>query len=481
MSNREILNMVSVEELLNKNDEIIRNIREINDQIYREEGKQKKAIIVTYGCQMNEHDSEKLDAMIQDMGYVMVKKLDQADLVIFNTCCVRENAELKVYGNLGRIKHLKETKKDLVLAVCGCMMQQPHVVEAIKKQYKYVDLVFGTHNLHNFPSLLEETLSSHKQVVEVWESEGDVVEGLAINRKKDIKAYVNVMYGCDNFCAYCIVPYTRGRERSRQPEDILEEIQDLVNNGVKEITLLGQNVNSYGKTLESPMDFADLMRKVNDIKGIERIRFMTSHPKDISDKLLETMAECEHVCEYLHLPIQAGSNRILKAMNRKYTREQYLEIVDKARKLMPDVSISTDLIIGFPGETRADFEETLSLMKEVQFDSAFTYIYSKRTGTPAALIEPQIDEAEKHQRMTELLAMFNPMVNEKIQSHQDEILEVLVEGASKSSDQILMGRTRQHVTVNFEGDLSLTGKLVKVKATQPKKFSIFGELVEVVR
>ena len=481
MSKREALNLVSVEELLNKNDEVIRNIREINDQIYREEGKQKKAIIVTYGCQMNEHDSEKLDAMIQDMGYIVVKKIDQADLVIFNTCCVRENAEFKVYGNIGRIKHLKETKKDLVLAVCGCMMQQPHVVEAIKKQYKYVDLVFGTHNLHNFPSLLEETLSSHKQVIEVWEHEGDVVEGLAINRKKDIKAYVNVMYGCDNFCAYCIVPYTRGRERSRAPQDILDEIQGLVDGGVKEVILLGQNVNSYGKTLENPMDFADLMRKVNDIEGIERIRFMTSHPKDISDKLLETMAECEHICEYLHLPIQAGSNRILKAMNRKYTREQYLEIVDKARKLMPDVSISTDLIIGFPGETIEDFEETMSLMKEVKFDSAFTYIYSKRTGTPAALIEPQIDEAEKHRRMTELLEMFNPMVNEKIKSYQDEILEVLVEGASKSTDQILMGRTRQHVTVNFEGDLSLTGKLVKVKATQPRRFSIFGELVEVIR
>lgn len=481
MSKREMLNMVSVEELLNRNDEVIRNIKEINDQFYREEGNQKKAIIVTYGCQMNEHDSEKLDAMIQDMGYIVVKKIDQADLVIFNTCCVRENAEFKVYGNLGRIKHLKETKKDLVLAVCGCMMQQPHVVEAIKKQYKYVDLVFGTHNLHNFPSLLEETLLSHKQVIEVWETEGDVIEGLAINRKKDIKAYVNVMYGCDNFCAYCIVPYTRGRERSREPEDIFEEIQGLVNGGVKEVILLGQNVNSYGRTLENPIDFADLMRKVNDIAGIERIRFMTSHPKDISDKLLETMAECEHICEYLHLPIQAGSNQILKAMNRKYTREQYLEIVNKARKLMPDVSISTDLIIGFPGETQADFEETLSLMKEVKFDSAFTYIYSKRTGTPAALIEPQIEEAEKHRRMTELLEMFNPMVNEKIKSYQDEILEVLVEGASKSSDQILMGRTRQHVTVNFEGDLSLTGKLVKIKATQPRRFSIFGELVEVIR
>ncbi len=481
MSKREEFNIINVDEMLQRNQETIQRIKDRNQEIYETTGKRLCALTVTYGCQMNEHDSEKLDAMIQDMGYIVVKKIDQADLVIFNTCCVRENAEFKVYGNIGRIKHLKETKKDLVLAVCGCMMQQPHVVEAIKKQYKYVDLVFGTHNLHNFPSLLEETLSSHKQVIEVWEHEGDVVEGLAINRKKDIKAYVNVMYGCDNFCAYCIVPYTRGRERSRAPQDILDEIQGLVDGGVKEVILLGQNVNSYGKTLENPMDFADLMRKVNDIEGIERIRFMTSHPKDISDKLLETMAECEHICEYLHLPIQAGSNRILKAMNRKYTREQYLEIVDKARKLMPDVSISTDLIIGFPGETIEDFEETMSLMKEVKFDSAFTYIYSKRTGTPAALIEPQIDEAEKHRRMTELLEMFNPMVNEKIKSYQDEMLEVLVEGASKSTDQILMGRTRQHVTVNFEGDLSLTGKLVKVKATQPRRFSIFGELVEVIR
>lgn len=481
MSKREEFNIINVDDMLQRNQEIIQRIKDRNREIYETTGKQLRAVTVTYGCQMNEHDSEKLDAMIQDMGYIMVKKLDQADLVIFNTCCVRENAELKVYGNLGRIKHLKQKNKDLVLAVCGCMMQQPHVVTEIKKQYKYVDLVFGTHNLHNFPTLLEETLSSDKQVVEVWENEGDVVEGLNVNRKKEIKAYVNIMYGCDNFCSYCIVPYTRGRERSRAPEDILEEITSLVENGVKEVILLGQNVNSYGKTLENPMDFADLMRKVNDIEGIERIRFMTSHPKDISEKLLVTMAECEHVCEYLHLPVQAGSNRILKAMNRHYTREQYLEIVSKARALMPNVSISTDIILGFPGETREDFEETMDLMKQVRFDSAFTYLYSRRTGTPAADLEDQVGEEEKHRRMRELLDMFNPMVNEKIKSYQDEIMEVLVEGPSKSTDEILMGRNRQHVTVNFAGDLSLVGKIVKVKATQPRLFSIFGELVEVVR
>lgn len=479
MSKRETLNLISVEDLLNRNDEVVRKIREINDQYYREQARQKKAIIVTYGCQMNEHDSEKLDAMLQEMGYLTVKKLDQADLIIFNTCCVRENAELKVYGNLGRIKHLKTKNKDLVLAVCGCMMQQPHIVEEIKKKYKFVDLVFGTHNLHNFPTLLEETLSGGRQVVEVWDSEGDVIEGLKANRKMDVKAFVNIMYGCDNFCAYCIVPYTRGRERSREASDIIEEIEMLVSRGVREITLLGQNVNSYGKTLSEPIDFADLLKMVNEIKGVERIRFMTSHPKDISDKLLVTMAACEHVCEYLHLPVQAGSNKILKSMNRHYTREQYLATVKRAKELMPGLSISTDIIVGFPGESKEDFEETLSLMREVGYDSAFTFIYSKRTGTPAAELENQVSEEEKHRRMTELLEMFNPMVKEKIKSYQDQILEVLVESTSKSSDSVLMGRSRQHVTVNFEGDKDLIGKLVKVKATEPKSFSIFGEITEV--
>ena len=442
-----------------------------------ETGEMRNAVIVTYGCQMNEHDSEKLDAMLVDMGYKIIQEVEEADLVIFNTCAVRENAEFKVYGNLGRIKKLKETRPDLILAVCGCMMQQPHIVEEIKKKYKYVDLVFGTHNLHNFPVLLNEYHESKSQVVEVWENQGDVVEGLHANRKRDIKAFVNIMYGCDNFCAYCIVPYTRGRERSRRPDDILQEIQELAANGTKEVMLLGQNVNSYGKNLETPIDFADLLRMVNDIEGLERIRFMTSHPKDITQKLLETMAEGDKICEYLHLPIQAGSDRILYKMNRKYTKDQYLDIVNRARQLMPELGVSTDLMLGFPGEDDSDFMETIDVIKQVGYDSAFTYLYSKRTGTPAATHEGQVTEEKKHEHMDYLLGVLNPMIEERMLTFKDREVEVLVEGFSKTSKSVLFGRTRQNHSVTFEGDPSYIGKVVTVKITKPKRFSLFGEII----
>lgn len=478
MSKREVFNIESVEEILNRNDEVIRNIKAINDQIFKESGHQKNAFTVTYGCQMNEHDSEKLEAMLVDMGYNIVKSVEESDLVIFNTCCVRENAEFKVYGNLGRIKKLKETKPDLILAVCGCMMQQPHVVEQIKKKYKYVDLVFGTHNLHNFPVLLEETLTGDHQVVEVWDSQGDVVEGMQISRKKEVKAYVNIMYGCDNFCSYCIVPYTRGRERSRRPEDIVEEIRHLALEGTKEVMLLGQNVNSYGNNIDDTVDFADLLRMVNEIEGIERIRFMTSHPKDITQKLIETMAEADKVCEYLHLPIQSGSNVILKNMNRKYTKEHYIDIIERAKALMPELGITTDIILGFPGETESDFMNTVDMIKTIKYDSAFTYLYSKRTGTPAATHDHQVTEDDKHDRMTRLLAVLNPMIHEKMRTFDGKTVEILVEGPSKTSDELLMGRTRQNQIVNFKGDASLIGKLVNIKITKPKKFSLFGEVVE---
>ena len=481
MSKRETLGIESMESILSKNDEHIRSIKDINDAHFNETHHEKKAIIVTYGCQMNEHDTEKLNAMLVDMGFTLVKKFEEADLIIFNTCCVRENAEFKVYGNLGHVKKLKETKKDLILAVCGCMMQQPHVVEAIRKKYKYVDLVFGTHNLHNFPSLLEETLKSDKQVVEIWESEGDVIEGLTSNRKKEIKAYVNIMYGCDNFCSYCIVPYTRGRERSRKPDDILDEIRILASNGTKEVMLLGQNVNSYGRTSDLPIDFADLLTMVNEVEGLERIRFMTSHPKDITQKLIETVAKCDKVCEYLHLPVQAGSNHVLEKMNRKYTREQYLDIIRRAKALMPEVGLSTDLILGFPGETEEDFQDTMTLIEEVDYDAAFTYLYSIRTGTPAATYEDQISEEVKHDRIKRLLEVLNPSISKKMASLMDKEFEVLVEDYSKSSREILMGRTRSNLTVTFEGDGALIGKLVKVKVIRPKNFSIHAELIEVIR
>lgn len=477
MSKRVNLEIESMEEILNRNDDVIRQIKSINTQMLNETGEVRNAVIVTYGCQMNEHDSEKLDAMLVDMGYRIIDDVEQADLVIFNTCAVRENAEFKVYGNLGRIKKLKETRPELILAVCGCMMQQPHIVEEIKKKYRYVDLVFGTHNLHNFPVLLNAYFESKSQVVEVWESQGDVVEGLHANRKREIKAFVNIMYGCDNFCAYCIVPYTRGRERSRKPEDIIREIEELAANGTKEVMLLGQNVNSYGLNLDEPVDFADLLRMVNDIEGLERIRFMTSHPKDITQKVLDTMAEGKKICEYLHLPIQSGSNPILKKMNRKYTKEQYLDIVERARKLMPELGVSTDIILGFPGESQTDFMETIDVIKQVGYDSAFTYLYSKRTGTPAATHENQVSEDDKHERMNYLLSVLNPMIEMKMKSFMDKEVEVLVEGYSKSSKEILMGRTRQNHTVNFEGTPSHIGKIVKVKITKPRRFSLFGEII----
>ena len=479
MSKREALNIESMETILNSNDECIRSIKDKTDQHFTETGHRKKVCIVTYGCQMNEHDSEKLNAMLVDMGYEVTKKFEDSDLIIFNTCCVRENAELKVYGNLGHIKKLKESKPDLILAVCGCMMQQPQIVEEIKKKYKYVDLVFGTHNLINFPTLLEETLAGHGQVVEVWESEGDVVEGLKSIRKKELKAYVNIMYGCDNFCTYCIVPYTRGRERSRKVEDIVGEVRILAENGTREVMLLGQNVNSYGKALEAPADFADLLIAINEIEGIERIRFMTSHPKDISQKLLETMAKADKVCEYLHLPVQAGSNSVLKRMNRRYTREQYMDIVDRARALMPDLGITTDIIMGFPGETDADFADTVDLVKRVGFDSAFTYLYSIRTGTPAAKFEDQVADEVKHERITELLKVLTPIVEARMRSFEGKNVEILVEDFSKKSKEILMGRTRNNLTVTFEGPPELIGKLVDVKITNPRQFSLHGAFVAV--
>ncbi|GAB6108914.1 tRNA (N6-isopentenyl adenosine(37)-C2)-methylthiotransferase MiaB [Fusibacter bizertensis] len=481
MSERKILNIPSMDQILGNNDTSIRNIKSINDETQAITGKKKKVCTVTYGCQMNEHDSEKLNAMLMDMGYDLTKKFEDADLIIFNTCCVRENAEFKVYGNLGHVKKLKETRPDLILAVCGCMMQQPHIVAEIKKKYKYVDLVFGTHNLHNFPALLEETLTATHQVVEVWESEGDVIEGLKSNRKKEIKAYVNIMYGCDNFCSYCIVPYTRGRERSRKVEDIIEEVRSLAQMGTKEVMLLGQNVNSYGKTFEEPVDFADLLKAVNEIEGLERIRFMTSHPKDLSQKLIDTMASADKVCEYLHLPVQAGSNAVLKRMNRKYTREQYLDIISRAKALMPDLGITTDLILGFPGETEEDFNDTMELIKTVGYDAAFTYLYSIRTGTPAAKYEDQVPDDVKHARISELLKVLNPMITEKLSTMEGKVVEVLVEDFSKSSKEILMGRTRNNHTVTFEGAPELIGKLVNVKITRPKHFSLYGEVVEVIR
>ena len=469
-------------EKIEEQEKYIEQVHRINENLFNRKGIRKSYVLQTYGCQMNEHDSEMLVSMLESMGYVQALSEETADLVIYNTCAVRENAELKVYGNLGHLKHLKKSRPDLKIVVCGCMMQQPHVVEEIKKTYNHVDLIFGTHNLYKFPELLASTFDREKILVDVWDVDGEVVEGLKSNRKFSIKAFVNIMYGCNNFCTYCIVPYTRGRERSRKPQDIIDEIKELVANGTKEVTLLGQNVNSYGKTLDEDerIDFAQLLRIVNEIDGLERIRFMTSHPKDISDDVIYAMRDCDKVCEFLHLPCQCGSTELLKKMNRHYTKEDYLRIIEKARAEVPDIAFSTDIMIGFPGESDEDICDTIEVCEKVRYDSAFTFIYSKRRGTPAAKMENQIPEDVKHERFDRVLEVVNRISNEINSQYEGKIVEVLVEGSSKKVDEILTGKTRQNKTVNFTGgDESLIGKLVDVKITEPRSFSLNGELVKV--
>ncbi|KJF28848.1 (dimethylallyl)adenosine tRNA methylthiotransferase [Clostridium aceticum] len=463
---------------LQRQQEIIEEISYKNEELYRTTGKQKKVLIVTYGCQMNEHDSEKLLGMLKDMNYVETSEKEEADLIIYNTCCVRENAELKVYGNLGALKPLKKKNSDLTIAVCGCMMQQPKVVEAIKRKYRHVDLVFGTHNLHKFPELLANCKQADNMLVEVWEEEGEIIEGIPSMRKYGVKAFVNIMFGCNNFCTYCIVPYTRGRERSREIKEIVHEVIDLANNGTKEITLLGQNVNSYGKTLENKTEFADLLKELNKVEGIERIRFMTSHPKDLSESLIEAIAQYDKVCEHIHLPFQAGSNHILKEMNRNYTQERYLELVAKLKRAVPDIALTTDIIVGFPGETEEDFMDTLKVVEEVKFHSAFTFLYSVREGTPAAKMETQISEEVKHTRFNKLVETVNQISAEINSSYLNKEVEVLVEGSSKTDASKLMGRTRQNKLVNFSGGEELIGKLVKIRITEPKTFSLNGEIID---
>ncbi len=466
-------------EKIQEQDRFIEAIAEKNNRFFAIHQTKPKYMIQTFGCQMNEHDSEKLCAMLDDMGYVKGMMVEECDLIIYNTCAIRENAELKVFGNLGHLKFAKRKNPDLKIAVCGCMTQQSHVVEEIKSKYNHVDLVFGTHNLYKFPELLVTSMDSSKILVDVWDVDGEVVEGLRSSRKFELKAFVNIMYGCNNFCTYCIVPYTRGRERSRNPEDIIKEIEELVANGTKEITLLGQNVDSYGKTLDNPVTFAELLRMTNEIEGLERIRFMTSHPKDISDEVIYAMRDCDKVCEFLHLPVQCGSTNLLKKMNRHYSKEHYLEIIEKAKKEIPDIAFSTDLMIGFPGETEEDLLDTIDVVEKVRYDSAFTFIYSKRKGTPAAEMEDQIEDDVKHERFNRVLEKVNEIVKEINDSYKDKVVEVLVEGKSKTDENVLSGRTRQNKLVNFTGGSEdLTGKLVKVKIVDPKSFSLNGVLIE---
>ena len=437
----------------------------------------KSFFISTYGCQMNEEDSEKLSGILKKMGYKKAEDKLSADLIIFNTCCVRENAELKVYGNLGALKNLKKQKPELIIALCGCMMQQKGMAEKVIKKFPFVDIIFGTHNAYKFPEYLNRVNRQNASVMEIQDKEDGIVEGVPIDRESSVKAFVTIMYGCNNFCSYCIVPYVRGRERSRKPEDIENEIKELVSKGYKEVTLLGQNVNSYGKNLNPKVNFSELLKRINDIEGIERIRFMTSHPKDLTEDVIEVISKCDKICEHIHLPVQSGSTRILKKMNRSYSKEQYLALVNRIRDNIPGASITTDIIVGFPGETEEDFQETLNLAKEVEFDSAFTFIYSKREGTPAYDIEEQISEDTKHERFNRLVEIINESSAKKNKAYKGRIEEILVEAPSKNDNTKLMGRTRTGKLVNFQGDNSSIGKLVKVEITKATSFSLVGKQI----
>ena len=442
------------------------------------EVKNLKYYIETWGCQMNEEDSEKLSGMLKRIGYTKTEAKEEASIILFNTCCVRENAENKVYGNLGLLKKLKKNNPDLVIGICGCMMQQKGMADKILKEFPYVDIIFGTHNSYKFPEYLNRVKTEGVQVKEIFDKETEIIEGIPVDRESSIKAFVTIMYGCNNFCTYCVVPYVRGRERSRRPEEIEKEIKELVAQGYKEITLLGQNVNSYGKGLEEEIDFAKLLRRINEIEGLERVRFMTSHPKDLTEDVIMAIKECDKLCEQIHLPVQSGSDEILKKMNRHYDREKYMSLIKKIKEEIPECSLTTDIIVGFPGETEENFLDTLNLCGEVGYDSAFTFIYSRRNHTPADRMEDQVPDDVKHERFNRLVDVINKGVINGNKVYEGRTVEVLVEGPSKNDETKLMGRTRNGRLVNFPGDVSMVGKLVNVHINRAQPFSLLGEIVE---
>lgn len=440
----------------------------------RELGHPLTAHVKTYGCQMNERDSEKLRGILLKIGYEIVD-VEDADLVLLNTCTVRENANLKVYGRLGYLNGLKQKRDGMIIALCGCMMQEPEVVETIKKSYRFVDLIFGTHNIYKFAELVYQTLQSDRMLIDVWQDTDKIVEDLPAQRTYSFKSGVNIMFGCNNFCTYCIVPYVRGRERSRHPRDIIREIENLVADGVVEIMLLGQNVNSYGKNLEEPVTFAQLLRMVEQIDGLERIRFMTSHPKDLSDELIEVMASSTKICPHLHLPLQSGSSRLLQKMNRHYTKEGYLDLCRRLREKMPDLSLTTDIIVGFPGETEEDFLETMDVVEQVRYDSAFTFIYSRRTGTPAAVMEEQIPKDVIKDRFDRLLDRVQQIGRERSMRFEGKTMPVLVEHLNEQDAALVTGRLASNLVVHFPGDASLIGKIVNVTLKECRGFYYIGE------
>ncbi|MGM0445770.1 MAG: tRNA (N6-isopentenyl adenosine(37)-C2)-methylthiotransferase MiaB [Bacillota bacterium] len=438
----------------------------------------KKYFIRTYGCQMNEHDSEKIAGMLEELNYSKTNNLEDADFIFLNTCTVRENAELKIFGKIGALKELKRNNPDLIIAIGGCMMQVEEPVEKIKTTYPQVDLVIGTHNLHKLPELVAKIENSNERIISVWDQEKGLIPDLPSVRKSDFQAWVTIMQGCDNYCSYCIVPYVRGHERSRPKDKIIKEVEKLIADNVLEVTLLGQNVNSYAKDLDQSYDFTDLLLELDQVKGLKRIRYMTSHPRDFDEKTIKTIANTKKVCEHFHLPIQSGSDDVLYQMNRGYTKEEYLKLIDLIHKHVPNNSITTDIIVGFPGETDQDFEETIDLVKKVKFDMAFTFKYSKRTGTPAAKKENQVPEEVKDERLQRLMDVQNKISLNQNAKFEGQTLEVLIEGESKNNPETYMGRSRTNKLVIVPKEEGLIGKVVKVKIDNAQSWTLYGEVVK---
>lgn len=464
-------------------EEYIKKVKKINQD------KNLKYTILTMGCQLNENDSEKLCGMLEKMGYTKTEKQNDADLALFNTCCVRENAEDKLFGKLGELKRLKEQKqKGIIIAIGGCMMQEKHITDKIKESYPFVDILFGTHTLHKFPEDLYKVIEEKRKLEDILDIDGKIYEGLPIKRDSKIKASVTIMNGCNNFCSYCIVPYVRGRERSRQPRDIIEEVKELAKEGYKEITLLGQNVNSYLRVereknipfeeYQGVNSFATLLRAINKIDGIERIRFISPHPKDFTDDVIEAIADCEKVCKLVHLPLQSGNTKVLKEMNRKYTKEQYLNLVEKMKNKIPNLTLSTDIIVGFPGETDEEFEDTLEVVKKVRFEQVYMFIYSRRVGTPGDKMQNQIPEDIKHKRFDKLKALVESQIEENNKKYIGTTQKILVEGESKNNSNMLSGRTESNKVVIFEGSKELIDKIINIKIISQHMWYLKGEILK---
>ena len=454
----------------------LKKLKKIISDLEDKKGRKLTCNVTTFGCQMNARDSEKLLGILLEAGFEETAS-EQADFVIYNTCTVRDNANQRVYGRLGMLNSYKKKNKEMKIALCGCMMQEQSVLEKIQKSYGFVDLIFGTHNIYKFAELLLRTFENKGMVIDIWKDTDQIVEDLPVSRKYPFKSGINIMFGCNNFCSYCIVPYVRGRERSREPKEILQEIEKLAKDGVKEVMLLGQNVNSYGKNLDTPMSFAQLLREVEKVDGIERIRFMTSHPKDLSDELIQVMKESKKICRHLHLPLQSGSTRILEKMNRRYTKESYLALAEKIRKEIPDIALTTDIIVGFPGETLEDVEETIDVVKTVQFDNAFTFIYSKRTGTPAAAMENQVPEEIVKEGFDKLLKVVQETARMRVKRYEGQIMSALVEEVNEQDSHLVTARLSNNTIVHFEGDASLIGQIVDVSLEKCEGFYYIGKRI----